>query len=334
MTDSAETVKKEESATTATTTVVAATETSQNNVPDKQDKKAEVVKEQEITEPQTATITAKPTTTNTTKTTSQPSQTTQKARAAIQGFWGSFSTFANRVVHAVEAEADSIKSEQQALKREAALEKEPPPAKVPPWLDLGTDATDKQRTTISRLVLQLTSSSANFLTIPIATQKQARQVFIDKHAADGEDLTAAEKKHVANTEEDPEKDGFTFELNAALASAEAALKADPKLAKMRNVLVPRRISERNFWRNWLWRVYVIKTTNGVSWPTAGIVTAKTMPTALSSNTDTDGKSSIEDEIRMALDELDEEDEDKNVSIPTEHDDSWTKEVEEALAEKP
>ena len=43
---------------------------------------------------------------------------------------------------------------------------------------------------------------------------------------------------------------------------------------------------------------------------------------------------IEDEIRMALDEL-EEDDSKNAAAAASaaHDDSWTKEVEEALADK-
>jgi len=284
--------------------------------------------------------TTKPASTETATTSASQNQTSQKARAALQGVWGSFSAFANRVVHAVEAEADSIKSEQQALKKEAALEKQPPPAKVPPWLDLGPDVTDEQRGTVLRMIIQLTSSSANFLSIPITTQKEARQAFVEKHAADGEDLTPAEKKHVANTEEDPEKDGFTFVLNAALPSAEAALNSDAKLARMRNALVPRRISERNFWRNYLWRVYVIKTTNGITWPTPGIIVAKGKsgapamyaPTGTSTGADANGMSStIEDEITMALDELDD---DKTTVVPTEHDDSWTKEVEEALADKP
>jgi len=319
----------------ATASAVQKSEPAAATEPEKQKPEPKDAAAPEQAEAKTASAPATPT-----KQSSTPSRpdSAKKARAALQGMWGSFSALANRVVHVVEAEAATIKNEQQAMKKEAALEKQPPPAKLPPWLDLGTEVTDDQRNKVARMVLELTSSSVNFLSIPIASQKEIRQVFIKKHAADGEELTPAERKHVANTEEVPEKDGFTFELNAALPAAEAALIADQRLARMRNVLVPRRISERNFWRNWLWRVHVIKTANGVTWPTPGIVTAKnsfSLPSASSVPVDANDSSNIEDEITMALDDLN----DEQISGSTEattaaHDDAWAKEVEAALADKP
>ena len=264
--------------------------------------------------------------------------TATKARAALQGVWGSFSAFANRVVHAVENEAANIKSEQQAMKKEAALAREPPPAAVPPWLDFGTASVSaQQRDTVTRMVLALTSAASNFLTIPVPTQTAARRQAIARHGGDAQDLTPAERKHVANTEEDPEKDGFAFELSAALPAAEAALRADPKLALMRNALVPRRISERNFWRNWLWRVHAIKATHGVTWPTPGIVTMKTATVPAAGAGADDEASAIEEEITKALGELDDaapqqqpQQQDKSDKKEQE---TWEKEVEEALADK-
>lgn len=278
-----------------------------------------------------------------------PGETQGKARAALRGVWGSFSALATRVVHAVESEAATLKSEQAALAREAAREREPAAAAQPPWEDLGPDATAEQRAAVARLVHALTASAANFVAIPVATQRDAAAALATRHAAAGTEATAAERRHAANVEEDPERDGFSFELGAALPAAEAALRADARLARLRSVLVPRRVSERNFWRNWLWRVAAIKAAQGVHWPTAGIALMKSTAATADASADApaDAPAAIEDEITLALTELDadakqqqeqeqqqKQQQSEAAASASEQDDSWAREVEAALADQP
>lgn len=268
--------------------------------------------------------------------------TQEKARAALRGVWGSFSALATRVVHAVESEAATLRSEQAALAREAALAQEPPPAALPPWEDLGSGATAAQRAAVEAAVRALTQSAANFVTIPVATQREATA------AAAGAEASAAARKHAANVVEVPERDGFSFELGAALPAAEAALRADTRLADMRRALVPRRVGERNFWRNWLWRVAAIKAAHGVQWPTPGIAPLKGTSIAPLGETVPEAHESaapaLEDEITLTLTEISHEDEEEErqkqekqkqkQEQEQQEDDAWAKEVEEALAEKP
>ena len=272
-------------------------------------------------------------------------ETPGKARAALRGVWGSFSALATRVVHAVESEAATLRSEQAALAREAARERAPAAAALAPWEDLGPDATAAQRAAVARLVGALTASAANVVAIPVATQRAAAAALAARHAAAGTAATAAERRHVANLAEDPERDGFSFELDAALPAAEAALRADARLAHLRSVLVPRRVGERNFWRNWLWRVAAIKAAQGVAWPTAGIAPLKRAPDAAAAPDRAPDPAAIEDEITRALTELDADSEpaadaaadvapQQQEQQQAQEDDSWAREVEAALADKP
>ncbi|KAL1234113.1 Synapse-associated protein [Trichinella pseudospiralis] len=52
---------------------------------------------------------------------------------------------------------------------------------------------------------------------------------------------------------------FTFDFDSYVSQAEAALKADPNLEKIRFRLVPRKIKEEEFWRNYFYRVYLVKS---------------------------------------------------------------------------
>ncbi|KAG2234092.1 hypothetical protein INT48_000269 [Thamnidium elegans] len=56
----------------------------------------------------------------------------------------------------------------------------------------------------------------------------------------------------------PEDTSFQFDLNAYSQSAQAALKEDQVLSKMRFTLVPQQVQEPTFWRNYFYRVTIAK----------------------------------------------------------------------------
>ncbi|KAI8378438.1 hypothetical protein BD560DRAFT_422026 [Blakeslea trispora] len=56
----------------------------------------------------------------------------------------------------------------------------------------------------------------------------------------------------------PEDTHFQFDLNAYSASAQAALKEDHLLSKMRFLLVPQQVTETMFWKNYFYRVTIAK----------------------------------------------------------------------------
>ncbi|VDP22005.1 unnamed protein product [Soboliphyme baturini] len=56
----------------------------------------------------------------------------------------------------------------------------------------------------------------------------------------------------------PDGSGFTFDYNSYSGRARGALEQDPTLRKMRFELVPKRLSEEKFWRNYFYRVSLIK----------------------------------------------------------------------------
>ncbi|XP_069990439.1 synapse-associated protein of 47 kDa isoform X3 [Penaeus vannamei] len=57
---------------------------------------------------------------------------------------------------------------------------------------------------------------------------------------------------------------FEFELEAFLPVAQATLAADPNLEKMRFELVPKTINEETFWRNYFYRVGLIRQSTELS----------------------------------------------------------------------
>ncbi|CAG8458379.1 1638_t:CDS:2 [Diversispora eburnea] len=59
----------------------------------------------------------------------------------------------------------------------------------------------------------------------------------------------------------PENTNFQFELHVYYQTAMAALQADPKLNRMRFELVPAIVPEPTFWRNYFYRISLIKQTS-------------------------------------------------------------------------
>ncbi|KAK4319451.1 hypothetical protein Pmani_009616 [Petrolisthes manimaculis] len=57
---------------------------------------------------------------------------------------------------------------------------------------------------------------------------------------------------------------FEFDLEAFLPVAQATLAADPNLEKMRFTLVPKKINEETFWRNYFYRVGLIRQSTELS----------------------------------------------------------------------
>uniref|UniRef100_A0A1I8I595 BSD domain-containing protein n=1 Tax=Macrostomum lignano TaxID=282301 RepID=A0A1I8I595_9PLAT len=70
----------------------------------------------------------------------------------------------------------------------------------------------------------------------------------------------------------PASCGFEFCLEPVLPSAMAALEADPALRQMRFRLVPRRLAEEQFWRNYFYRVSVIRRSAQLSVSTPALAT--------------------------------------------------------------
>ncbi|KAI7902029.1 uncharacterized protein BX663DRAFT_552470 [Cokeromyces recurvatus] len=56
----------------------------------------------------------------------------------------------------------------------------------------------------------------------------------------------------------PEDTDFQFNFNAYSQSAQAVLKEDERLARLRFILVPQQVSEPIFWRNYFYRVTLVK----------------------------------------------------------------------------
>ncbi|KAG1474970.1 hypothetical protein G6F56_000011 [Rhizopus delemar] len=56
----------------------------------------------------------------------------------------------------------------------------------------------------------------------------------------------------------PDDTNIQFDFNAYSLSAHAALKEDKELARLRFLLVPQHVSEHDFWKNYFYRVTLIK----------------------------------------------------------------------------
>eukprot|EP01107_Rhizomastix_libera_P010524 TRINITY_DN2722_c0_g1_i1.p1 TRINITY_DN2722_c0_g1~~TRINITY_DN2722_c0_g1_i1.p1 ORF type:complete len:173 (-),score=53.44 TRINITY_DN2722_c0_g1_i1:75-593(-) len=59
------------------------------------------------------------------------------------------------------------------------------------------------------------------------------------------------------------RDSFEFDFSLYVSAAQAAVDLDPVLAKTRHMLVPERINEQNFWKNYFFCINQIKTSHGV-----------------------------------------------------------------------
>lgn len=96
---------------------------------------------------------------------------------------------------------------------------------LPPWMDF--TCVDKQlELEVRNQILNLTKSKRNFINAP------------------------------------PEDANFQFDFDAYLPIAQVSLKADPNLSNARFYLVPKYIKEKPFWRNYFYRVHIIKEAYG------------------------------------------------------------------------
>jgi len=98
---------------------------------------------------------------------------------------------------------------------------------LPPWLDIPTD-DPRVFNEVKTQILNLTQSKRNFLNAP------------------------------------PDDVVFTFNFDTWLPLAQVCLQTDPMLSKVRFYLVPKYIREPQFWRNYFFRVHLIKEAYGVN----------------------------------------------------------------------
>jgi len=110
-------------------------------------------------------------------------------------------------------------------------------SKIPPWLDLPT-TDEKIAETVRNEILNLTKTKRNFLNAP------------------------------------PEDSNFVFNFDEQVELAQACLQADKALSQARFYLVPKYIREPQFWRNYFYRVYVIKESYGLN-PKISLIPTKT-----------------------------------------------------------
>merc|ERR1711874_346345 len=75
----------------------------------------------------------------------------------------------------------------------------------------------------------------------------------------------AKKKMLALSEDEenflkspPSEDNFEFDYNKFATCAVSVLAEDPRLEKMRYELVPKKVEEDKFWRNYFYRVELVK----------------------------------------------------------------------------
>lgn len=142
--------------------------------------------------------------------------------------------FASAVKTTIESERVAIEAESKKNLSEhnkMAI----PDATIPPWEDLGPNVNPETRDRVKMLVGELSKTKTTFIPAqPIDNSK------------------------------------FVFNFDSAAGSARASLENDKALDEMRSVLVPRHVSENEFWKNWFWNVHLIKVSCGIEWPTPGV----------------------------------------------------------------
>ncbi|KAK3866836.1 hypothetical protein Pcinc_027655, partial [Petrolisthes cinctipes] len=118
---------------------------------------------------------------------------------------------------------------------------------------------------------------------------------------------------------------FEFDLEAFLPVAQATLAADPNLEKMRFTLVPKKINEETFWRNYFYRVGLIRQSTELSSleREGADATPKTASDAKGTKGKEDDPSSRDlEEVKRGV---------SNLTKPSEED--WEKELREELGEE-
>jgi len=107
-------------------------------------------------------------------------------------------------------------------------QKQKPAILLLPWDDFPEGLDPKIKAEVRTQIINLTKSKRNFLNAP------------------------------------PEDANFVFDFEKILPVAQLALQADKNLSNARFYLVPKYIREPKFWRNYFYRVYIIKQAYGLS----------------------------------------------------------------------
>lgn len=159
----------------------------------------------------------------------------QATTQVLGSFFGGLGRmFASAVKTTIEAEKVAIEAESKRNLNEHN-KMVIPDATIPPWEDLGPNVSPEVRDRVKMLVTELSKTKTTFI--------PAQPVDDNK---------------------------FVFNFDSAVGSARASLEKDKALDEMRNVLVPRHVSENEFWKNWFWNVHLIKVSCGIDWPTPGV----------------------------------------------------------------
>eukprot|EP01102_Stenamoeba_stenopodia_P018638 TRINITY_DN6872_c0_g1_i1.p1 TRINITY_DN6872_c0_g1~~TRINITY_DN6872_c0_g1_i1.p1 ORF type:complete len:299 (+),score=89.03 TRINITY_DN6872_c0_g1_i1:181-1077(+) len=144
-----------------------------------------------------------------------------------------FSGIASTIKHVIEEEENKLIAEKEKTERAAQAEAQVQDALeshrvvVPPWEDLPRDAEAEVIENVRKQILSLPKNKRNFMENPPS------------------DVT------------------FDFNYEEYLPVCIASLKADPQLERMRFYLVPQYIREQRFWRNYFYRVKIIKEAHGL-----------------------------------------------------------------------
>lgn len=151
----------------------------------------------------------------------QPKSLPYNIQTAVVTNW--FSSVGNKIKTLVEEEKNEVKkllfSEEESAKSTSTPEK---PPIVLPWEDIPLEDENVKKE-VKNMILNLSKSKRNFMNAP------------------------------------PEDSNFQFQLDPKnIELAQAILKANQDLALARYCLVPKYIKEEPFWRNYFYRIYLIK----------------------------------------------------------------------------
>ncbi|GAM28956.1 hypothetical protein SAMD00019534_121320 [Acytostelium subglobosum LB1] len=151
-----------------------------------------------------------------------------------------FSMFASNVISKIDEERKKLMEESEQSDRVRAILNEP----LPPWMDFKLDDQARQREAVDK-ILDVKMSKKTFLTSP------------------------------------PIDSDYCQEFDTALIQiATVSLKYDRQLEKIRFLLVPRFISEEQFWKNWYYRVTLIRREYNI---VSNVLTAPSKATPSSSS---------------------------------------------------
>lgn len=152
--------------------------------------------------------------------------TTGSAVAAVGEAWVGVKEAAGGLTEKMSSLDGVAATLQQAL----LLDEPSAPPVLPPWDDVGPEADalpDASRLALRSQLMRLAKNKRNF------------------------------------TEGLPEGQEFEFRMEDHLHVAEAAVAADPQLRSIRFHLVPQYVGEIEFWRNYFWRIRLIRQAHGL-----------------------------------------------------------------------